>query len=66
MKYHRDYYLSGGHIYEFAMGRGRKRAKLCYQEEIDYDGILLWHENTRGIDIDIFEAELKLHFDDRL
>ncbi len=38
------YYLAGGHVYEVPRGKGKKRAKACFEETPTGDGRLLWEE----------------------
>lgn len=40
-----DYYRAGGHTYEIPQGRGKPRARVCFEETLRGDGEVLWEEN---------------------
>jgi len=39
-----DYYRGGAHIYEIPQGRGKRRARVCFEETPRGDGGMLWEE----------------------
>ena len=41
-----DYYRAGGHVYEIPQGRGKPRARVCFEETPRGDGGMLWEENA--------------------
>jgi hypothetical protein len=47
-----DYYLAGGHVYEFVRGPGQRRAKIAFEETPTGDGRELWNEGVTMSDIE--------------
>ena len=53
-----DYHRVGGHVYETPQGRGKPRARVCFEETLRGDGGMLWEENDGRAKLEYVNARL--------